>query len=59
MEGKPPSRFWEMMVALAALALSALGMLIAANKADASQAQENERRICRLEAIAAVGECKR
>ena len=56
---KPPAHFWTAAIALASLALSAFGMLIGAGKADVTEAKSNERRICRIEAVMGIGDCKR
>lgn len=49
---KPPPNFWATLIAFAALALSALSMLVN-NKTNIEQ------RICRIESAVGVGECKR
>lgn len=49
---KPPANYWATMIALASLALTALQMVTDAKSS-------LERRLCRLEALNNMGECKR
>lgn len=55
---RPPANFWATIIALASLALSALGMLNAANKSDTEETRKLEQRLCRIEALTKIGECK-
>ena len=57
--GKAPLNFWTMMIALAALVVSIIGLLLVVMNDGIAKAEKNEQRICRLEGSAKVGECGR
>jgi hypothetical protein len=47
------------MIALASLVLTAVALMISAGKTDREDTKQQERRLCRLEAALAKGECGR
>lgn len=55
---KPPN-FWGSVIALASLAVAVISLLTSLNKSDRDQTRDIERRLCRIEALNNVGECKR
>jgi hypothetical protein len=56
---KPPANYWATIVSLGSLLIAAAALISGTSKADRADAQQNERRICRLEVRANTGECGR
>lgn len=59
MEGRGPPSYWAIIVTVANLVLALLAFLATTSKTNADETRMLEQRLCRLEAIAGVGECKR
>jgi hypothetical protein len=55
----PPPHYWTTLIALGSLGLSALGLLMASNKSDTEATERLRDRVCRLEAVEQIGDCKR
>jgi hypothetical protein len=65
-ERHPPANYWQIILTLGSLIVATLSLMNSSSKADSEalesarkDAKENERRICRLEAVEGIGECKR
>jgi hypothetical protein len=56
---KPPANYWATIVSGGSLVVALLAFLATANKTNAEETRRLEQRLCRLEAFAAAGECKR
>jgi len=56
---KPPANYWATIISIGSLIVAAASLLSATTKADRVEAQQSERRICRLEVRANTGECGR
>jgi hypothetical protein len=56
---KPPANYWATIISVGSLAVAAMSFLSTTGKADRVEAQQNERRLCRLEVMLKSGECGR
>ena len=63
---RPPPSYWTFLLGVASLALGVLTFVMAYNKSNAEDTRHNaeetrhlEQRLCRLEAVEGIGECKR
>lgn len=56
---KQPPSYWTLLVSIGSLILGILAFLNTTNKADAADSKVLEQRLCRLEALNNMGECKR
>lgn len=58
-ERNPPKNYWQIILTAGSLIVATLSLMNSTSKADREETKQQERRTCRLEALAGVGECKR
>ena len=58
-EKPAPQGFWNVILAILALLISLASFLGTSGKTDRDESNALERRLCRLEALNNMGECKR
>jgi hypothetical protein len=56
---KPPANYWGMIGTVGSLIMAIAALITTTGKSDRDETQSNERRLCRLESAAKIGECGR
>ena len=56
---RQPPNYWPTLIALGSLIVAGLSLMLTINKSNAEETRRLEQRLCRMEALAGVGECKR
>lgn len=56
---RPPPNYWATLISLGGLIVALISLLAGMNKSSAEDTGKIERRLCRLEALNNMGDCKR
>lgn len=56
---KPPANYWAMIISAGGLIVALLSFMATSSKTSAEETRRLEQRLCRMEALSGMGECKR